>query len=149
MKEKNNEYITLLLVIFLILLFLGIFIYVQNSKGNSAKQVDKTDNRVSETQKPESEENEQENLMQEEVSNGSVSDENEQIDALPVDEIVKTPVNGIQSESDVIQYIEEMENSVEESSEKDTSEWKVKAKKLFITVTDFIFYGGKIGNYTF
>ena len=149
MKEKNNEYITLLLVIFLILLFLGIFIYVQNSKGNSAKQVDKTDNRVSETQKPESEENEQENLIQEEVSNGSVSDENEQIDVFPVDEIVKTPVNGIQSESDVIQYIEEMENSVEESSEKDTSEWKVKAKKLFITVTDFIFYGGKIGNYTF
>ena len=106
MKEKNNEYITLLLVIFLILLFLGIFIYVQNSKGNSTKQVDKTDNRVSETQKPDSEENEQENLMQEEVSNGSVSDENEQIDAFPVDEIVKTPVNVIQSESDVIQYIE-------------------------------------------
>ena len=35
MKEKNNDYIMMILIVFIILFFLGGFIYVQNLKGTS------------------------------------------------------------------------------------------------------------------
>ena len=44
----------------------------------------------------------------------------------------------------------EMEQAVNNDSvDKTSTDWKMKAKKVFITVTDFIFYGGEIGGYTF
>ncbi len=143
MKEKNNDYIMMILVVFLILFFLGGFIYVQSLNATSTNKTKKEENRIAESKKAKKTDDHK-NITQEDTDN-----ENKQIDEVTVADIVPTPTNGIQSEQDVIQYMENMEASVVNSTEKDTSDWKIKAKKLFITVTDFIFYGGKIGDYTF
>ena len=144
MKEKNNDYIMMILVVFIILFFLGGFIYVQNLKGTSTDKFKKEEKHITESKTPM---NQSDDPIEAETE--VTNDENKQIDTVEVTDIVPTPTNGIQSEEDVLQYIENMESSVVNSSQKDTSDWKVKAKKLFITVTDFIFYGGKIGEYTF
>lgn len=143
MKEKSNDYIMMILVVFLILFFLGGFIYVQSLNSTSTNKAKKEENRIAESKKTNQTDD------NEEITQEAIDDENKQIDKVTVTDIVPTPTNGIQSEEDVIQYMESMEASVLNSTEKDTSDWKVKAKKLFITVTDFIFYGGKIGDYTF
>lgn|SRR5574344_1585236 len=49
----------------------------------------------------------------------------------------------IYTESDVINYFEEVNNEVESATVKE------KCKSYFITITDFIFYGTKIKSYTF
>lgn len=140
MKEKHNDYIMMILVVFLILFFLGGFIYVQSLSEVSSNKTKKEENSITELKKKDD---------NQEVIKETADDENRQIDEVTVTDIVPTPANGIQNEQDVIEYMESMENSVINSSEKDTNDWKVKAKKLFITVIDFIFYDGKIGDYTF
>lgn len=142
MKNKNYEYFLIVSVVFFILLAIGLFIYIGSGKEKSAssptektKSVDRTQNKINDEKQGENELSEK---------------ENEQIEALQVEQIVPTPSTGIQTETDVVNYIESMQNEVlNTEAEANTSTWKEKSKKLFITVTDFIFYGGKIGGYTF
>ena len=140
MKEKHNDYIMMILVVFLILFFLGSFIYVQSLNRVSSNKTKKEENSITELKKKED---------NQEAINEEADDENRQINEVKVTDIVPIPKSGIQSEQDVIEYVENMESSIVNSVEKDTVDWKIKAKKLFITVIDFIFYDGKIGNYTF
>lgn len=140
MKEKHNDYIMMILVVFLILFFLGGFIYVQSLNRVSSNKTKKEENSITELKKKED---------NQEAINEEADDENRQINEVKVTDIVPIPKSGIQSEQDVIEYVENMESSIVNSVEKDTVDWKIKAKKLFITVIDFIFYDGKIGNYTF
>ena len=128
MKEKNNDYIMMILVVFIILFFLGGFIYVQNLKGTSTDKSKKEEKHITESKTPM---NQSDDPIEAETEVNN--DENKQIDTVEVTDIVPTPTNGIQSEEDVIQYIENMESSVVNSSQKDTSDWKVKAKKLLVS----------------
>ena len=119
---------------------MGGFIYVQSLNRVSSNKTKKEENSITELKKKED---------NQEAINEEADDENRQINEVKVTDIVPIPKSGIQSEQDVIEYVENMESSIVNSVEKDTVDWKIKAKKLFITVIDFIFYDGKIGNYTF
>ena len=147
MKKKNHTWV-IFLIIFALLLILGIVIYFQNiehseKKETEPKSVEKTQSEKSDQKKIDSSETE--------TPSETISPEveNQTIDEMNVNEIV-TPPASVTSEQDVITYMNEMEQAVNNDSvDKTSNDWKMKAKKVFITVTDFIFYGGEIGGYTF
>lgn len=143
MSNKKNDYLIILLVMFSILFLIGGAIYVQNLKITSKEtsQAKETENKKQDTMSVVDKKE-----TSQETSN---NEENKMIDNTNVNEIIKVPNEEIKNESDVISYVEDMENTVLQVPTSNINDWKIKSKKLFITLVDFIFYDGKIGDYTF
>lgn len=143
MSNKKNDYLIILLVMFYILFLIGGAIYVQNLKITSKEtsQAKETENKKQDTMSVVDKKE-----TSQETSN---NEENKMIDNTNVNEIIKVPNEEIKNESDVISYVEDMENTVLQVPTSNINDWKIKSKKLFITLVDFIFYDGKIGDYTF
>lgn len=149
-KQKEKTIIVILSSIAILLLAIGLtsFYYERNLSKQNQKEI------------------EQSNELQE--SNESMSDQ--QPEATPSDPIsiptdppvVERPIpvaptptaippqnQNFQSEEDVIQYFKTQEQTLDGYQNQEDLSLASKAKNLFITVVDFLFYDQPIGGYTF
>lgn len=141
-EKKNMDYFLVIVITFICLLLIGVSIIFQNKNLHVEKNQEKTKETVKDTQ-IKKEDKLTENMTE-------LDKENKKIEAIAVDEVIDAKQETIQSEEDVINYVTKMHDTVIQNEKKETfSDWKEKSKKMFITLTDFIFYNGKIGNYTF
>lgn len=117
MKEKSKLIIIVCLIICITLL-LGEFIYL---KYNSNNKTDK---------------NEKEIVIDKDSEQGYFETEK-----------IEDAQNDVNSDEEVVSYIDTVVDDIVEDKAPDENESKL--KNTFITLTDFIFYGGTIKGYTF
>lgn len=130
MKEKT-KLIIIMFAITCITLLLGEFIYLKyNNKSSNSNNSKKDESNIKKTEIV-LDDNEKSNYFMED----NKTDDNETKSITPT------------SSDDVVSYIDNVANNAVDEVENGKNESKL--KNTFITLTDFIFYGGKIKGYTF
>ena len=133
MSNKKNDYLIILLVMFSILFLIGGAIYVQNLKITSKEtsQDKETENKKQDTMSVVDKKE-----TSQETSN---NEENKMIDNTNVNEIIKVPNEEIKNESDVISYVEDMENTVLQVPTSNINDWKIKSKNYLLRLLILFF----------
>lgn len=64
--------------------------------------------------------------------------------------VVTNPEENIRSESDLIQYFQNYDNTISTyAGQEENPTIRESAKNMFVTIVDFLFYDGEINGYTF
>lgn len=131
-KKKRNIIIVSILFVTIVLVIIGIFCFGNDGTTNILLINDKKDNGSKEEINTDNEEDNADNNYMNELDNDNINTNNNLDSSEDYDE------------EDVIEYFENMENEV-----KNSSSFKEKFKEYFTTIVDFIFYDKKIKGHTF
>lgn len=140
--DRKRINISILVILCTFLIVIGIFIVIKLSSDNSVggENVNDKDDVILSGDNIGDEYDEKNNLDDDIVTDNSNVDFNNLINNITQDNSVQDSY----SEEDVVNYFENMEYEVENSTS-----FKDKFKEYFITIVDFIFYDREIKGYTF